>query len=246
MNEISYHLEVFDGPLDLLLNLIAKNKVEISDIPIFVIFDQYMEYIKAAQALDMELAGEFIVMASQLMLIKSKILLPSQDEKEEDPREALANALMEYNRVKGISAMLSDYYEKSGGRFVKEPQFFEKDLSYVDTDSVARLERAFRRVLSYAAETKSKNEPEVSENTLGTLLKRGGRRIPVSARIYGIMRTLYRNGDTSLCNLLMNEKDRAGLITTFVAVLELIRSQRVLIFDNKETDDDVTLHLSVG
>ena len=60
------------------------------------------------------------------------------------------------------------------------------------------------------------------------------------------MRTLYRNGDTSLCNLLMNEKDRAGLITTFVAVLELIRSQRVLIFDNKETDDDVTLHLSVG
>ena len=133
MNEISYHLEVFDGPLDLLLNLIAKNKVEISDIPIFVIFDQYMEYIKAAQALDMELAGEFIVMASQLMLIKSKILLPSQDEKEEDPREALANALMEYNRVKGISAMLSDYYEKSGGRFVKEPQFFEKDLSGIRT-----------------------------------------------------------------------------------------------------------------
>lgn len=246
MNEISYHLEVFDGPLDLLLNLIAKNKVEISDIPIFLIFDQYMEYIKAAQALDMELAGEFIVMASQLMLIKSKMLLPSQDEEEEDPREALANALMEYNRVKGISVMLNDYYEKSGGRFVKEPQFFEKDLSYVDDDSVARLERAFRRVLSYVAEDKSENEPELPENTLGTLLKRGGRRIPVSARIYGIMRRLYRNGDISLSDLLMDEKDRAGLITTFVAVLELIRSQRVLIFDDRETDDDVTLHLSVG
>ena len=140
----------------------------------------------------------------------------------------------------------NDYYEKSGGRFVKEPQFFEKDLSYVDDDSVARLERAFRRVLSYVAEDKSENEPELPENTLGTLLKRGGRRIPVSARIYGIMRRLYRNGDISLSDLLMDEKDRAGLITTFVAVLELIRSQRVLIFDDRETDDDVTLHLSVG
>lgn len=245
MSEISYHLEVFDGPLDLLLSLIAKNKVEISDIPIFLIFDQYMEYINRAKELDMELAGDFIVMASQLMLIKSKMLLPSQEEEKEDPREALANALLEYNRVKGISAMLGDYYEKSAGKFTKEPQYFEKDLTYVENDSVLRIERAFKRVLSYVTEdSRSENEAELPENTLGTLLTRGGRRIPVSARIYGIMRRLYRNGDTTLYSILLSEKDRAGLITTFVAVLELIRSQRVVI-SGDGNEDEIILHLSL-
>lgn len=246
MSDINYHLEVFDGPLDLLLNLISKNKVEISDIPIFIIFDQYMDYINRAKSLDMELAGDFIVMASQLMLIKSKMLLPSQDEEKEDPREALANALIEYNRVKGISTMLEDYYEKSSGKFVKEPQFFEKDLTYVENDSIARIERAFKRVLSYVSEDdQPENTAELPENTLGALLTRGGRRIPVSARIYGIMRQLYRTGDTALDSLLLNEKDRAGLITTFVAVLELIRSQRVVITDNDDRGK-IVLHLSVG
>lgn len=74
---ITYHLEQFDGPLDLLLALIAKNKVNIADIPISLICDQYMEYLSAAQALDMEIASEFLVMASELMLIKSRILLPA-------------------------------------------------------------------------------------------------------------------------------------------------------------------------
>ena len=95
MEEISYHLPSFDGPLDLLLALIAKNKIDITDIPIALIFDQYMEYISAAQALDMELAGEFIIMASRLMLIKSRMLLPREEKEEEDPRAALAAALLE-------------------------------------------------------------------------------------------------------------------------------------------------------
>ena len=116
MEEINYHLPSFDGPLDLLLALIAKNKIDITDIPIALIFDQYMEYISAAQALDMELAGEFIIMASRLMLIKSRMLLPREEKEEEDPRAALAAALLEYSRIKGVSEMLGSYYEAHGGR----------------------------------------------------------------------------------------------------------------------------------
>ena len=95
---LSFKLEVFEGPLDLLLKLIAKNKVDIYDIPISLIFDQYMEYIEQAREMDMELAGEFINMAVQLMLIKSRMLLPkpaNSDAVEEDPREELTALLKE-------------------------------------------------------------------------------------------------------------------------------------------------------
>ena len=101
MNQIIYKMELFEGPLDLLLSLIHKNKMSIEDIQISIIFDQYMDYIKTMQALDIELSTEFIVMASQLMLIKSRMLFPKQDdEDEEDPRAALAAALLEYKKAK--------------------------------------------------------------------------------------------------------------------------------------------------
>lgn len=241
MEEISYHLPSFDGPLDLLLALIAKNKIDITDIPIALIFDQYMEYISAAQALDMELAGEFIIMASRLMLIKSRMLLPREEKEEEDPRAALAAALLEYSRIKGVSEMLGSYYEAHGGRIAKDPETLPDDKSYVADDSIARLERAFHSVLTgrFRSERTPAAKPEAM---LGTLLRRGGKKIPVSVRIYGIMRRLYRRGDCSFRELLLAGEDKAEMITTFVAVLELIRSQRVRISD--ESEEDLTLHLS--
>ena len=234
MEEISYHLPSFDGPLDLLLALIAKNKIDITDIPIALIFDQYMEYISAAQALDMELAGEFIIMASRM-------LLPREEKEEEDPRAALAAALLEYSRIKGVSEMLGSYYEAHGGRIAKDPETLPDDKSYVADDNIARLERAFRSVLTgrFRSEKTPAAKPEAM---LGTLLRRGGKKIPVSVRIYGIMRRLYRRGDCSFRELLLAGEDKAEMITTFVAVLELIRSQRVRISD--ESEEDLTLHLS--
>ncbi len=241
MDEISYHLPVFEGPLELLLSLISKNKVDISDIPIALIFDQYMEYINMAQAVNMELAGDFIVMAAELMLIKSKLLLPAPEKNDEDPRASLAAALMEYSRIKAAAEMLSDYYSESGGRVAKEPEILEKDTSYVADDSIARLERAFRSVLSGKFGKKSETEKLRPEKMLGQLLSRGGQRIPVPVKIYGIMRRLYRRGDCSFRSLLLEGNDRAEIITIFVAVLELLRSQRISITDKE--DDDLTLHL---
>ena len=100
MEAITYKLEQFEGPLDLLLSLISKNKVNIEDIPISLICDQYMSYIREAETLDMELATEFLVMASELMYIKSKMLLPKAAPDEEDPRAGLADALLRYQQAK--------------------------------------------------------------------------------------------------------------------------------------------------
>ena len=100
MDELSFKTEVFEGPLDLLLHLISKNKVSICDIPISLITDQYFEYISLMQELDMELGGEFLVMASQLLWIKSKMPLPKPEEEEEDPRADHADRLEEYKRYK--------------------------------------------------------------------------------------------------------------------------------------------------
>ena len=94
MAEITYQLERFDGPLDLLLNLIHKNKVNIADIPIALICDQYLAYLRAAERMNMELTSDFIVMASELMLIKSKMLLPRKEPDKEDPRQELAQLLV--------------------------------------------------------------------------------------------------------------------------------------------------------
>ena len=95
METIQYKIDRFEGPLDLLLALVEKNKINIDDIPISLLCSQYMEYIAQAQAMDIELSSEFIVMASELMLIKSKMLLPRNEETDEDPRAMLANAIGE-------------------------------------------------------------------------------------------------------------------------------------------------------
>ena len=107
MEKIKYHLENFDGPLDLLLTLIQKNKVSIYDIPIVEITDQYLDAIKDIESSQLENTGEFIVMASQLLYIKSRMLLPKpEEENDEDPREELAQRLAEYQEFKEASKEL--------------------------------------------------------------------------------------------------------------------------------------------
>ena len=112
MSELSFKTAAFEGPLDLLLHLISKNKVSIYDIPISEITDQYFEYISLMQELDMEIGGEFLVMASQLLLIKSRMLLPVDEEEEEDPRAELADRLEEYKRYKEIAVVMTVLNEK--------------------------------------------------------------------------------------------------------------------------------------
>ncbi len=234
MEELSFRLEVFEGPLDLLLALIAKNKVDISDIPIALILDQYMEYISSMRELDMELSGEFIVMASELMLIKSRMLLPKPPaEEEEDPREKLARALLEYKRAKENAVILNERYQVYGARIVKDTEVIDTSHDMPENLDVTLLERAFGRILR-----RSREIPRLakeSERALQRLLQ--AKIVPVGGRIFSIMRILYREGVVSVEDILLRSGSRSEIIAYFLALLELLRSQRVRILPAEEDGD---------
>ena len=235
---LSFRLEVYEGPLDLLLKLIAKNKVSIYDIPIALIFDQYMAYIEEMKQMDMEVAGEFITMAAELMLIKSRMLLPSAktDGSEEDPRAALAAALLEYKRAKENAVTLKALYEEYGGRMVKETDELSEDRSYVAPQQIDSLLAAFERItrrrqLHEAAMT---DEPE---RTLDVIVKK--KITPISAKVFGVLRQLKRGGKVPFEQLMLQNKTRSDLIASFVAVLQLIRKQEILVTGETEDGDPI-------
>lgn len=181
MSDLNFRLEVFEGPLDLLLSLIAKNKVDIYDIPIALILDQYMEYIEQMRQMDMEIAGEFIVMAAELMLIKSRMLLPrpeTEEKDEEDPRAALARALIEYKRAKEAAAFLSDQYGIYAGRIAKEPEVLDTRSDLPEHIELSLLEKALGRVLS-----RNSRLPDLArESELAIQRLLSAKIVPVSAK----------------------------------------------------------------
>ena len=231
MDALTYKLEQFEGPLDLLLTLIQKNKVSITDIPISLICDQYLEYIKEAEALDMDIASEFIVMASELMLIKSKMLLPKEDEESEDPRAPLADALLRYQQAKEAAKKLTPLYAYYSGRMVKDTDEISVDKTFVQDQDVTALCAAVRRIVAYnnaleqAATTTFK--PMISKPI-----------IPVEIKIVSILRKIESQGVASLDELLINEATLPDMIASFLGVLELIKVRKLLISDNSNGEWD--------
>ena len=219
---LTYHLEQFEGPLDLLLSLIAKNKVNIADIPISLICDQYMAYLSAAQALDMEIATEFLVMASELMLIKSRMLLPRLAEEEEDPRAALADALLQYQRAKAAAVKLNERFATYGGRMIKDTDEISVDRTFVADHDPEQLRKALRHILA-----QTKIHPRDVAPTFTPLIARPI--VPVEAKIIGILGHMQVHGESTLSDLLSVAESRADLIATFLGVLELIKVRRLII-----------------
>ena len=225
MDTLTYKLEQFEGPLDLLLSLIQKNKVSITDIPIALICDQYVEYIAHAQELDMELASEFIVMASELMLIKSRMLLPKTEEESEDPRATLTDALLRYQQAKEAAQKLSPMYAYYSGRMVKDTDEISVDKTYVADQDVTALCAAVRRVVAYnnalehAATTTFK--PMISKPI-----------IPVEIKIVSIIKRIERQGAASLSDIIDSEATLPDMIASFLGVLELIKVRKLLIADS--------------
>ena len=238
MDAVTYRLDQFEGPLDLLLTLIQKNKVNITDIPISLICDQYVEYIAEAQKLDMEVASEFIVMASELMLIKSRMLLPRDEEDEEDPRATLTDALLRYQQAKEAVAKLTPLYAYYGGRMVKDTDEISVDKTFVADQEVTDLCAAIRRIIAYnnalekAATTAFK--PMISKPI-----------IPVEIKIVSIIKVLETRGVATLDDLIMNEASLPDLIASFLGVLELVKIRKLLIADmDGETADNALLSTS--
>ena len=162
-NAINYKFELFEGPLELLLSLVDKHKMKIDDIPIDLLCDQYMSYIREAQLYNIDLACEFTYMASELMLIKSRMLLPRDVKKDEDPRKPLVDAMLEYQKTKLAAAELSDMYGEYGGRMIKEQDEISRDKKYVADHSVELLRAAFVHVLTETKLTEKTVREKFSE-----------------------------------------------------------------------------------
>ncbi len=227
-----FRLEIFEGPLDLLLSLISKNKVNIYDIPIALIFEQYMAYLDEMKKMDMEIAGEFIVMASELMLIKSRMLLPKQEnEEEEDPRAKLAAALIEYKKAKEAAVYLSERYGIYSGRMIKDTDEYEPDITCDEGQDIELLTSAFRLLLRRAVEVK-KSEGSDPSRAFGRITTRPSASVP--ARTVFVMRYLFKNGRTSFTDLMLKSQDREELIASFLALLELVHAQRVTVSDGED------------
>ena len=224
MLELTYRLDMFEGPLDLLLTLISKNKVSITDIPIAMICDQYMQYIEEAKNMDLEVASEFIVMASELMLIKSRMLLPHEEGTENDPRREIADALALYQQSKLAVNTLRPMYEEFSGRYVKGMDDVppEKGLPLnMDTALITKALSAILRRMKIANATRNPTE------LVNPLIKR--KIVSVEEKIEEMCITLEEVGEATLYDLLVASESRSELVARFMGILELIKLHRIMI-----------------
>lgn len=231
MDAITYRLDQFEGPLDLLLTLIAKNKVSIADIPIALICDQYMEYIVEAQEMNMDIASEFILMASELLLIKSKLLLPRPEAEEEDPRTTLADALLRYKQAKEAAVKMAPMYAYYSGRMIKDTDEISIDKTYVADQNPLSLQTAIKRIIAYN---------NVLERTHQTAFKPMISKpiVPVELKIVGILKRMNNHGGKStLQELLSDSVSLPDLIAIFIGVLELVKIRRILIDESTELSE---------
>ncbi len=220
--EIRYRIDQFEGPLDLLLTLIEKNKVDIMDIPIAMIFDQYMEYIEQARKMDLEIASEFIVMASTLMLIKSKMLLPRESEDAPDPRREIADAVLLYKQAKLAAVELRPMYEEFSGRMTKDQDEVPPEKGLPLNMSTEQMTKAL-----FAMLRRFKVAEKDPINLVNPLIK--PHVVSVEEKIEEIIALLEEHGEASLFFLLKDGDTRPELLARFMGILELIKIHRINI-----------------
>ena len=234
IEQLTYRLDQFEGPLDLLLTLISKNKVSITDIPISLICDQYMEYIEEAQKMDPDIASEFIVMASELMLIKSRMLLPHEEGTEHDPRREIADALMLYQQAKLVAKELKPRYDEYSGRYVKGTDEIPPEKGLPLNLDAGMLVKALESVLKRIKVAEAQKHPTELVNPL---IKH--KVISVEEKIEEMCQTLEEVGEASLFFLLKDSESRSELVARFMGILELIKLRRIIITTVTIVDDVV-------
>lgn len=222
MEKLSFTLETFEGPLDLLLHLISKNKLNIYDIHICELVEQYLKYIGLMRENSMEVSSEFLEMASRLVYIKSASLLP-RNEEADTLRDELSGDLIQYQTVRELAKKLS---EQSDGflKFVRGPDMPSVDHTYLLTHESSVLIHWY---LSAAGRGMRKLPP--SKADFAPLVKRTV--IPVSSKIVFILRRLWKGAKVKYRQIFENVKSRSEAVATFLAVLELIKAQRVELDD---------------
>ncbi len=219
MDEYQVNLPVFEGPLDLLLHLVTKSRIDIHDIPIHLITDQYLEYLAAAERFNLELGSSFFTMASTLLLIKSRMLLPKRRQEEadetEDPRAELSRSLEEFRRMKEVKARIENLLEEERPFRRKEPENVKGGI-FTGRISMARLKAAFLSLYDAieAAEERTM-EPEA---------------VSVEGEMETLARTLAR-GAVGFRSYFLGMKTRLRLAAAFMALLEMIRLGKVQVVE---------------
>lgn len=229
MQALTFALEQFEfeGPLDLLLKLIQKNKIDILDLPIALLCDQYLAAIAGMQKADMDVASEFLVMASELMYIKSKMMLPKPEEEQEDPRADLTEMLLRYQQAKEAAGKMAARYATYSNSFVKDTDEIGVDKTFVADQTLTALCTAIRRLASY-----QESLSEARKATFTPMISRPI--VPVELKIVGILHHLHVNRNASLHDLLDDSTSLPDMIAIFLGVLELIKMRKICIVDDED------------
>lgn len=228
---LSYKLDVFEGPLDLLLNLIAKNKLNIYDIPIAELLEQYMAQIHEMQAADMDVASEFLEMAARLVHIKSVSLLPKKEE-EAALKQELTGQLLEYQQCKEAVMRLRERFSLDG--IVRAQADIPADLTYKRHHKPQELLSAYLSMLG----KKKPPEPQKPEDTISKLITR--RVVSVASQIVFVLRSLWKKRHVSLKELFRGKNDPSERVAAFLAVLELVKDKRLRV-DGDGEDCEIKL-----
>lgn len=241
MKELQIKLDVFEGPLDLLLHLINKLEIDLYDIPIAEITEQYLNYIHAMKTLELEIAGEYIVMAATLMAMKSKLLLPTQtvnfdDESlyEEDPREVLVQQLVEYRKYKYAAEKLADKAKERSQYYTKKPMDLQ-DYTHeqtLDQNQVNTIDLflAFHQLLE------KKKRQQVMQATIAA------DEFSIEEKMREIEQKLQEElGENGLAlEELLTVYNRSEVVVTFMALLELMKHQKIIV---KQENNFAALYL---
>lgn len=225
-------LELFEGPLDLLLYLVKKDHLNIYDIPISKVTEQYLQYINLMQLLDLNIAGEFLVMAATLMQIKSKMLLPAEEgmgeeEEKEDPREELVRRLLEYEKFKEIAENLRQ-------KEADQREVFKRPKTEIDKREAKDKEVYFEASIFDLISAFSKAIKDIPKDVFYEVVKD---QFTVEAATHEILHLLLVKSEVKLSELFVRAKNKLDIIVTFLAVLELIRMKEIVARQNELFED---------
>ena len=239
---ISIKLQAFEGPLDLLLHLIDKNKVNIYDIPIVLITDQYLEYVNAMDKQDLDVVSEFLVMAATLIDIKSKMLLPknptADEDENEDPRKELVERLLEYKKYKLIADELKDMSVDAEKNMYKIPTIPEEvskyevpvDLNELLSDiTISKLNTVFQQVMK-----KQVDKIDPIRSKFGKIEKE---EVNLEDKIDFLMEYVNNHEEFSFKDLLESQNSKMQIVVMFLAILEMIKIGRITVVQEEIFDD---------
>lgn len=224
MEALSYKLPDFEGPLDLLLHLIAKNKLNICEVQISSLLEQYMEQIAAMQEQDMNIASEFLEMASRLVHIKTVFLLPKHEEAEELEKE-LVGQLLEYQTCKEMAGKFAEMISLDS--FIRPTEKLPQDPVYRVQHDPMELAKAYRSAVG-----KGKRFAPPPMEKISAIVSR--KIVSVTSQIISVIKRLRTEGDMEYADLFTGKTEKTEMVATFLALLELIKGKRIAVEDTED------------